>query len=192
MQLWKMILSVDFVRLKPKLRTLRVLSNARIYPRIAFHRMRMKTTKQQIRRRRRQKNLTTRSHARERGKEKDVTERRKRRKRVDGGREKPRGAWKRTKTRNEGRGKRLGGRTTATTDLWHSRSLFHGFAEGEKAGLSLARKARLIPLYLGSAVIYRSTRSRRTHFARSFRRRITRVYVSVQGDLFYREIGETS
>lgn len=134
-------------------------------------------TKEQIRRRRRQRNLTTswklatRSHARERGKEKDVTKRRKRRKRMDGGREKPRGAWKKTKTRNEGRGNRLGGRTTATTDLWHSRSLFHGFAEGEKAGLSLARKARLIPLHLGSAVIYRSMRSRfcrhilRAHFA---------------------------
>lgn len=35
-----------------------MLSNAR-YPRIAFHRMRMKTTKEQIRRRRRQRNLTS-------------------------------------------------------------------------------------------------------------------------------------
>lgn len=51
----------------------------------------MKTTKERIRRRRRQRNLTTSwklvtcSHAREQGKEKDVTKRRKRRERVDGG-----------------------------------------------------------------------------------------------------------
>lgn len=119
----------------------------------------MKTTKEQIRRRRRQRNLTTSwklaNEARRNA------ERKRDRREADGGREKLRGAKKRTKTRNEGRGNRLGGRTTTTTDLWHSRSLFHGFAEGEEAGLSLARKARLIPLHLGNVVIYRrSTTSR--------------------------------
>lgn len=36
---------------------------------------------------------------------------------------------KRPKTQNEGRGTLLRAVPTATTDLWHSRSLFHGFAE---------------------------------------------------------------
>lgn len=112
----------------------------------------MKTTKEPIRRRRRQRNLTTSwklatcSHARERGKEKDVTKCRKRRKRVDGGREKLREAKKRTKTRNEGRGNRLGGRTTAATDLLAFPIIIPRVRQGRGGRLVLGTEGKVNPI----------------------------------------------
>jgi len=109
---------------------LQALSNTR-YPRIAFHRMRMKTTKEQIRRRRRQKNLSWKlaNEAKRRtwwSEEKDGRDR----EREASEEENEDAKWR---TGESSRGPYHG----YTTDLWHSRSLFHGFAEGEEDGFRL-------------------------------------------------------